>query len=200
MEHNKVIDKVISAFSRLPGVGQRSATRMVFYLMQKKDPILIPLVEQLQSLATEIKICDTCNNIDTCNPCSICSNLKRNHQQICIIEDISSLWALEKSRVYSGTYFVLNGTLSAVNNQTPEYLKIPNLLNLINNNNVEEVILATSLTIEGQTTAYYIKDQIIASNTNINITTLAQGVPAGGEIEYLDELTLGTALKLRKGL
>lgn len=200
METN-IIERVINALSRMPGIGRRSATRMIFHLIQKKEASLLPMVEQLTKLANEIKLCDLCNNIDTTNPCHICSNVKRNHKQICVIEDISSLYALEKSRSYMGVYFVLGGSLSSLDNKTPSDLKIPNLLSLIENNKAEEIILATPLTVEGQTTAYYIKEQIHETfNDSIQITALAQGVPAGGEIEYLDELTLSTALNLRKGL
>lgn len=199
MESKHIIKRAITTLSRLPGIGERSAQRMVFCLMQKKEPLLLPLIKQLDLLSQEIKTCEFCNNIDVSNPCNICSNETRNNKQICVVEDIASLWALEKSKAFSGVYFVLEGALKA-NNETLTGNKIPQLLNLINKRQVNEIIIATSLTIEGQTTALYLKEEINKLNSTIVVSTLAQGVPVGGEIDYLDELTLETAIKLRKNI
>lgn len=200
MENKHIINKTINTLSRLPGIGERSAQRIVFYLMQKKESLLSPLINHLDILLQEIKTCDLCNNIDISNPCNICSNFNRTHNQICIVEDIASLWALEKSKAYNGVYFILEGTLKFNNSNELEQKKIPKLLNLVTTNNITEIILATSLTVEGQTTALYIKEEIKNLNNNILVSTLAQGVPVGGEIDYLDELTLETAIKLRKSI
>jgi len=200
MENKHIIKRAISTLSRLPGIGERSAQRMIFFLMQKKEPLLLPLIKQLDLLSQEIKTCEFCNNIDTTNPCSICSNESRNHKQICVVEDIAALWALEKSKAFSGVYFILEGALKANNGQDLTNNKIPRLLNIIINNQVSEIIIATSLTIEGQTTALYIKEEIKKLSDAIIVSTLAQGVPVGGEIDYLDELTLETAIKLRKSI
>lgn len=213
MDNNDIINKAIKTFARLPGIGEKSAQRIMFYLIKKKEAVFFPLINQLDILYNNTLNCQRCNNIyskqseeaylTSClNPdwCDICNDPLRVQQQICVVEDVSALWALEKSKAHRGIYFILDGVLNATNGSKLEQERIPQLLTLITNNKATEVILATSLTVEGQTTSFYIKEEIARLNLDLKITTLAQGVPVGGEIDYLDELTLGTAIKLRKSL
>lgn len=194
--NNEIINNSILLLSRLPGLGSRSARRMVFELMKKKEEVLIPLIEALSNLEKNVVTCTECNNLDVTNPCSICASEKRDKSLLCIVEDMSSLWAIEKSGGYNGTYFVLGGNLSAQRGYSPESIKIPQLLKKIVTNSIKELILATSPTVEGQITANYIGD--LFKDNNVSISQLAQGIPIGGELEYLDEITLKTAINSRK--
>ncbi|MDR0484960.1 MAG: recombination mediator RecR [Alphaproteobacteria bacterium] len=196
--YNNIIENNLLLLGRLQGIGSRSSRRILFDLMKKKEGLLKPLITSLQELYESIAPCEECFNLDTSNPCHICSNPKREKNIICIVEDISSLWAIEraseKTNSYNGLYFVLGGTLSAMKGATPETLKIPKLMDKITNQEINEVILATSATSEGRITADYISGLI---PDNIKVSTLAQGIPMGGEIDYLDEITLSTAINLR---
>lgn len=166
--------------------------------MKKKEGLLKPLIASLQELYETIEPCKECYNLDTTNPCYICSNTKRDKNSICIVEDISALWAIEKAsektNSYNGTYFVLGGTLSANKGADPEILRIPKLIDKVVNSSITEVIFATSSTLEGKITSDYISELI---PKQIKVSTLAQGIPMGGEIDYLDEITLLTAINLR---
>ncbi len=196
MEYSSVIEKNIILLSRLSGIGPRSAKRILLDLMNKKEHLLLPLIENLSRLANDIKTCSLCNNIDVSDPCSICNSHKRNKSLLCVVEDISSLWAIEKSNAFNGLYYVLGGTLSASRNSDLIEKNLEFLTKKVENDNIYEIIIATSATIEGQITANYIKSEI--NNPNITVSMLAQGIPIGSEIEYLDDITLSAAINLRK--
>ncbi len=191
------IDKLVSDISKLPGLGRRSAQRIALFLLKNKDKNLLPLVESLNLSYDNIIECQTCGNIDMQNPCNICSNNNRDNSSICVVEDVSDLWTFEKVGVYRGLYHVLGGSLSAIQGIGTDELKLNNLLNRVNNNNIKEIILALSTTMEGQTTSFVIADKL-ETFKNINVTRLAQGIPIGGEVHYLDENTLNTAFQSRK--
>ena len=191
------IDKLINEISKLPGLGRKSAQRIALYLLKNKEKTLLPLVQIMTEASHKISNCEVCGNIDIISPCSICQNLKRDHQTICIIEDVSDLWTFERIG-YRGTYHVLGGTLSAINGIGIDELSINKLIQRIEKQNVKEMILALSTTMEGQTTSHVIVDKL--ESFNIEVTRLAQGIPIGGEVHYLDENTLSTAFKSRKKL
>ncbi|MBM09039.1 MAG: recombination protein RecR [Magnetovibrio sp.] len=190
------IDRLIQFLSKLPGLGPRSARRAVLALIRKRETLLLPLVKILGDTANLIQNCTTCGNIDSRNPCSICLDPTRDKSLICVVEDVSDLWALERTHVYKGGYHVLGGTLSALDGITPEDLSISELVMRANEPEVKEIILATSLTVEGQTTAHYIADRL--DESVLSISGLAHGVPVGGELDYLDDGTLSAALKQRR--
>lgn len=190
--------RLIRLLSKLPGLGPRSGRRAALHLIKNKETSLAPLTQALQEAQKAIKTCSTCGNLDVCSPCSLCSNPGRDKKTLCIVEDVSDLWALERGASFKGLYHVLGGTLSALAGIGPEELKIPDLINRIQEENIEEVILALNATIEGQTTAHYIQSQL--ETLPIRITALAHGVPIGGELDYLDDGTLTTALTARRSL
>ncbi len=196
---DNIIDNTVLLLSRLQGIGPRSARRILFDLMKKKEGLLRPLLDSLGEVYDRVTTCSECRNLDIVSPCSVCSNSNRNRSMLCVVEDVGSLWAIEraseKSGSFNGLYFVLGGTLSATRGATPESLNIEVLLNRIDTLSVSEVILATSSTIEGKITNDYIVSKI---PTSVKVSTLAQGIPMGGEIDYLDEMTLSTAINLRK--
>lgn len=191
------IEKLISDISKLPGLGRRSAQRIALYLLKNKDSSLSSLIQTLESSYKLISECTVCGNVDMKNPCNICSNLNRDKKSICIIEDVSDLWTFEKTGFYKGLYHVLGGSLSAINGIGIEELTITKLLKRIENNEITEVILALSTTMEGQTTTHVIADKL-ESFKDLAVTRLAQGIPIGGEVHYLDENTLNTAFQSRK--
>ena len=191
------IDKLINDISKLPGIGRRSAERIALFLLKNKDKNLLSLIDSLNISYKKIIECENCGNIDMQNPCNICSDSKRDKSVICIVEDVSDLWTLEKVGFYKGLYHVLGGTLSAIQGIGTDELKLQSLLDRININNVKEIILALSTTMEGQTTSFVIADKL-ENFENLNVTRLAQGVPIGGEVHYLDENTLSTAFESRK--
>ncbi len=191
------IDKLINDISKLPGLGRRSAQRIALFLLKNKDKNLSPLIESLNLSYNKIIECKDCGNIDMINPCNICTNPKRDKTTICVVEDVSDLWTLEKVGFYRGLYNVLGGSLSAIQGIGTDELKIEHLLNRIETNNVKEIILALSTTMEGQTTSFVIADKL-EKFKDLNVTRLAQGIPMGGEVHYLDENTLNTAFQSRK--
>ena len=191
------IDKLINDISKLPGLGRRSAQRIALFLLKNKDKNLSPLIKSLNMSYDKIIECNNCGNIDMINPCNICSNISRDKSTICIVEDISDLWTFEKVGFYRGLYHILGGSLSAIQGIGTDELKLQNLINRISTNNVKEIILALSTTMEGQTTSFVIADKL-EKFTEINVTRLAQGIPMGGEVHYLDENTLNTAFQSRK--
>ncbi len=191
------IDKLINDISKLPGLGRRSAQRIALYLLKNKDKSLVPLVKILNESYNNIKECEECGNIDMTNPCQICESDKRDESTICIVEDVSDLWTFERIGFYKGAYHVLGGTLSAINGITTSELKLKKLLERIDKNKITEIILALSTTMEGQTTSLVIADKLEGLK-NLNVTRLAQGIPMGGEVHYLDENTLSTAFQSRK--
>ena len=194
---NSEIDKLINEVSKLPGLGRRSAQRITLYLLKNKERSLLPLVQSLQEADQKIINCETCGNIDTISPCSLCVNTKRDNQTICVVEDLSDLWTFERIGFYRGMYHVLGGSLSAINGIGTEDLNISKLIQRITKQNIKEVILALSTTLEGQTTSHVIADKLELIE-NLDVTRLAQGLPMGGEVHYLDENTLNTAFQSRK--
>ena len=195
--HSTEIEKLINEVSKLPGLGRRSAQRIALYLLKNKERALLPLVKSLQEANKKIINCKTCGNIDTKSPCSLCQNVKRDPQTICIIEDVSDLWTFERMGIFKGVYHVLGGSLSAINGIGTNELTIKKLMQRIQDQNVKEVILALSTTMEGQTTSHVIADKL-ESMDNLEVTRLAEGVPIGGEVHYLDENTLNAAYQSRK--
>jgi recombination protein RecR len=192
------LQKLINLISRLPGIGQRSAQRIALYLIKNKQELMLPLAESVKDTASAVKKCNNCGILDVINPCKICSSENRLKTTICIVEDMADVWAFERSGYHKGLYHVIGGLLSASKNFTEQDLNLNKLKERIINNQVQEIILALSATIEGQTTALVIKDKL--ESQNIKITQLAYGVPVGSEIHYLDDNTLGAALESRKNL
>ena len=194
---SSAIEKLITDISKLPGLGRRSAQRIALYLLKNKDYSLLPLIQTLKYSHEKIIECKICGNVDMLDPCNICSNSKRDLNSICIIEDVSDLWTFERIGFYKGLYHVLGGSLSAINGIGTEELSIKKLIKRIEKGNIKEVILALSTTMEGQTTSHVISDKL-NDYKNIIVTRLAQGIPIGGEVHYLDENTLNTAFQSRK--
>jgi len=188
------IEILIDLVAKLPGLGPRSARRAVLHLIRKKSSLFIPLSKQMAKVAEQARECLNCGNIGTSDICELCEDQKRINGQICVVEDVSDLWAMERTSVFKGRYHVLGGTLSALDGIGPEELKIPKLIKRVDNEEVHEVILALNATLEGQTTAHYIAEQI---ENRVSVTSLARGVPMGGELDYLDEGTISAALNAR---
>ncbi len=188
------IDDLIDIMAKLPGLGPRSARRAVLHMIKKRALLMTPLADTLQTVAVTARECLNCGNIGTTDVCDICSDEKRATGEICVVEDVSDLWAMERAQVFKGRYHVLGGTLSALDAIGPDELRIPKLIDRIASEGVTEVILALNATIDGQTTAHYIADQL----PDVTVTSLAQGVPIGGELDYLDDGTITAALKARK--
>lgn len=194
MEAPREIDDLITLLARLPGLGPRSARRAVLHLVKKRGQLLVPLAQAMQAAGENVRECVNCGNIGTGDLCPICENETRRNGQICVVEDVADLWAMERSGVFHGRYHVLGGTLSALDAVGPDELRIPRLIDRVQSENVSEVILALAATVDGQTTAHYIADQM----PDVTITSLAQGVPVGGTLDYLDDGTITAALTARK--
>tara|TARA_B100001123_G_scaffold264127_1_gene294144 strand:- start:92 stop:703 length:612 start_codon:yes stop_codon:yes gene_type:complete len=196
------IERLIQLLAKLPGLGPRSARRATLYLIKRRDSHLNSLAEAMINAGASVHPCHVCGNLDSGDPCGICADDRRQSSSICVVEDIADLWALERTASYRGVYHVLGGTLSALDNRGPEELKINTLVGRVAEGGVSEVILATSATVEGQTTAHYIIDRLeelrLSIDADFNVSRLAQGVPIGGELEYLDDGTLSAALKARR--
>jgi recombination protein RecR len=192
------IEALIELMARLPGLGPRSARRAVLHLVKKRAILMAPLAEAMAGVAASARECARCGNIGTSDTCDICSDPRRANGEICVVEDVADLWAMERAAVFSGRYHVLGGTLSALDAVGPDELRIPRLVDRVGAEGVSEVILALGATIDGQTTAHYIADALAA--TGVSVTTLAQGVPMGGELDYLDDGTITAALRARKAL
>ncbi len=192
------IEHLIKLLARLPGYGPRSARRAALHLLKNRESLMRPMSQALTVAADVIVACPQCHNLDTSSPCSVCSNPARDGSQICVVEDISDLWAVEKTGAYRGYYHVLGGTLSALDGITPDDLSIPHLVARAGDSAVREVIVALSATIDGQTTAHYLSEALHAAG--VTVTQLAHGVPIGGQIDYMDDGTLSTALKSRKAV
>lgn len=191
------IERLIQLLSKLPGLGPRSARRAALVLLKKRETLLEPLGAAMRDAAAAIRNCETCGNLDTASPCSLCRDPRRDPSVLCVVEDVADLWALERAGVFRGRYHVLGGALSALDGVTPEKLNVSPLLGRVRDG-VEEVILAMNATVEGQTTAHYLMDALAASQ--VKVTRLAHGVPVGGELDYLDEGTLSAAFKARRPL
>ncbi|HWA04185.1 MAG TPA: recombination mediator RecR [Rhizomicrobium sp.] len=191
------IERLVQLLAKLPGLGPRSARRVALTLLKKREALLEPLAAAMREAAQAIRVCGTCGNLDTANPCSLCRDQKRDGQVLCVVEDVADLWALERAGVFRGRYHVLGGALSALDGVTPERLNVSSLLKRVGEG-VDEVILAVNATVEGQTTAHYLMDMLAPSG--VKVTRLAHGVPVGGELDYLDEGTLSAAFKARRSL
>ena len=190
------IDKLIHLLARLPGLGPRSARRVALFLIKKNESLLVPLREALGEISNSIKYCEVCGNVDIISPCHICCDAKRNSNQLCVLEEVADLWAMERTSAFKGRYHVLGGRLSAIDGIGPGDLNIKGLIERVKNQKITEVILATNLTVDGETTAHYVTECL--SDSNVKITRLAHGVPVGGELDFLDDGTLTAALKARR--
>ncbi|MDK3017377.1 recombination mediator RecR [Pseudodonghicola flavimaris] len=195
MSANREIENLIELMAKLPGLGPRSARRAVLHLIRKRALLLIPLADAMQEVAATARECLNCGNIATADICDICQDDRRATGELCVVEDVADLWAMERAGVFKGRYHVLGGTLSALDAVGPEDLRIPRLIDRIAAEQITEVILALNATVEGQTTAHYIADQL---DGQVRLTSLAQGVPIGGELDYLDDGTIGAALRARR--
>lgn len=196
MSSSREIDDLIALLAKLPGLGPRSARRAALQLIKKKETLLLPLAEAMAGAADHVTTCSTCGNVDTVDPCAVCTSNKRDRSIICVVEEVGDLWALERSGVMGGLYHVLGGTLSALDGVGPDDLHIPGLVERAEDNEVREIILAMNATVDGQTTAHYITDRL--ESAGVKVTRLAHGVPVGGELDYLDDGTLAAALKARR--
>lgn len=195
---NTDIEVLIALMAKLPGLGPRSARRAVLHLIKKRTILLNPLSDALFAVAQTARECTMCGNIGTADICEICQDARRQNGQICVVEDVSDLWAMERAAVFKGRYHVLGGALSALDGVGPEELRIPLLVERVKSEQVSEVVLALNATVDGQTTAHYIADQL--EDSSIQITLLAQGVPIGGELDYLDDGTISAAMAARKSI
>lgn len=190
------IEELIALLAKLPGLGPRSARRAALHLIKKREQLLLPLARTLSDAAGKIAICKECGNIDTQQPCAVCSDGTRDPSLICVVEEVGDLWALERAQVLNGLYHVLGGTLSPLDGIGPEDLSIAKLIERARDPQVKEVLLALNATVEGQSTAHYLVDQL--GGAGVTVSRLAHGVPIGGELDYLDEGTLAAAVKARK--
>jgi recombination protein RecR len=190
------IDALTQALSRLPGLGPRSARRAVLYLLKKREAAMGPLLRALEVVNQRLATCHICGNVDTVDPCGICTDPRRDARALCVVEDVPDLWALDKSRLFPGRFHVLGGRLSALEGVRPEDLSIDSLIGRIAAGGIDEVVLAMNATLEGQTTAHYIAERL--EGYPVRLTQLAHGLPVGGELDYLDEGTLAQALRARR--
>ena len=189
------IDHLVRLVSKLPGLGLRSARRIVLHLLNNKEKEMFVLSNEIRDVAERVKFCAICGNMDTCEECYICKDEKREETTICVVESVGDLWAIERSGVFSGRYHVLGGVLSALDNIGPDDLRINSLIERAKSEKIKEVILANSATVDGQTTAHYIADQL--GSSDVILSRLAQGLPMGGELDFLDDGTITQALKAR---
>ncbi|MFN3973121.1 MAG: recombination mediator RecR [Gemmobacter sp.] len=196
-EAPREIEQLIDLMARLPGLGPRSARRAVLALLKKREGLMAPLAQTLARVAINARDCTRCGNIGTSDLCPICADPRRETGEVCVVEDVADLWALERAGVFRGRYHVLGGTLSALDNMGPEELRIPHLVDRVESERITEVILALNATVDGQTTAHYISEVL---GDRVAVTSLAQGVPVGGELDYLDDGTIGAALRARRRL
>ncbi len=193
------IESLIQVLSRLPGLGPRSGRRLALYLLKRKDTVMDALGTVLQDARENVRTCEICGNIDMQSPCAICNDNLRDKETLCVIQDIADLWAIERSKQYKGTYQVLGGLLSAIEGMGPEELHFEELRNRIQENGIKEVILALPLTVEGQTTSHYLVE-LFENMEGVKVSTLAHGVPVGGELDYLDDATIKTAISARRNV
>lgn len=197
LSSDRNIENLIDLMAKLPGLGPRSARRAVLHLIRKRALLLTPLADAMQDVAATARECLNCGNVGTADICDICESEKRATGELCVVEEVADLWAMERAGVFKGRYHVLGGTLSALDAVGPEELRIPRLVDRVETENISEVILALNATVDGQTTAHYIADQL---GNRVRLTSLAQGVPIGGELDYLDDGTITAALRARKEL
>jgi len=189
------IERLIQLLARLPGLGPRSARRAALFLIKKRDVLMTPLAAALQTALEKIEVCRVCGNIDSQNPCTVCTDVRRDRGVIVVVADVADLWALERAGAINARYHVLGGTLSPLDGVGPQDLTIDALVNRVHAEKPHELILALNATVDGQTTAHYVTDLI--ADTGVKATRLAHGVPVGGELDYLDEGTLAAAIRQR---
>jgi len=190
------IEALTQILARLPGLGPRSARRVVLHLLKKRETALVPLVAALQAVSARLQTCGVCGNIDTRDPCGICSDARRDPALLCVVEEVADLWALDGKRPFGGRFHVLGGRLSALDGVGPEDLGVEALVARVRGGDFAEVVLAMNATLEGQTTMHYLAERL--AGTGVSVTMLAHGLPVGGELDYMDEGTLAMALRARK--
>jgi recombination protein RecR len=190
------IEALTQALARLPGLGPRSARRAVLHLLKKREAAMTPLLRALEQVSDKLSICSVCGNVDTSDPCTVCTDPRRDDRLLCVVEEVSDLWALDRSRLFPGKFHVLGGRLSALEGVRPEDLSIDKLIGRLSRGGVDEVVLAMNATLEGQTTAHYLAERL--ESFPVRLTQLAHGLPVGGELDYLDEGTLAQALRARR--
>ncbi len=190
------VERLIQLLARLPGLGPRSARRAVLHLVKRNEALLQPLAQAMADVAANVRTCSDCGNIDSIDPCAICRDPRRDRSSICVVEEVGDLWAIERTGAFRGLYHVLGGTLSALDGVGPDDLRIGKLAQRAAANGIDEIIIATNATVEGQTTAHYVAERL--AGTGARISRLAHGVPVGGELDYLDDGTLTAALKARR--
>ena len=190
------IDALTQALARLPGLGPRSARRAVLHLLKRRETALTPLLRALERVNESLSVCSTCGNVDTSDPCAVCADPRRDERLLCVVEEVSDLWALDRSRLFPGRFHVLGGRLSALEGVRPEDLSIDKLIGRVSRGGIDEVVLAMNATLEGQTTAHYLAERL--ETYPVRLSQLAHGLPVGGELDYLDEGTLAQALRARR--
>ena len=190
------IDALTQALARLPGLGPRSARRAVLHLLKRRETAMAPLILALQAVEARLSTCSTCGNVDTSDPCAVCTDPRRDASALCVVEEVADLWALDRSRLFPGRFHVLGGRLSALDGVRPENLNIDALIGRVAAGGIDEVVLAMNATLEGQTTMHYVADRL--SDLPVRVMQLAHGMPVGGELDYLDEGTLAQALRARR--
>lgn len=189
------LHSLIKMLSSLPGLGNRSARRIALYLLSRRESFMVPLAEMILQVAREVKRCEICGNLDMVSPCGVCQDVRRSGDQVCVVAQVSDLWAIERTGAYKGRYHVLGGLLSALDGIGPEQLHIESLITRVRMGEIREVILALSATVDGQSTAHYIADHLVG--LDVQVTHFAHGMPVGGELDYLDDGTITTALRSR---
>jgi recombination protein RecR len=194
----EIIEELITLFSKLPSLGPRSARRIVLHLLKNKENLMNPLLNSISETIANVRECENCGNFCIGEKCLICNDSMRQNNLICVVESVADLWAIEKSEIYKGHYHILGGTLSAIEGRGPEALKLKELIEKVKRDKVEEVIIATSSTLDGQTTAHYIFETLSSLDADVKISKLSQGIPIGSELDYLDDGTLNIAFSGRK--
>jgi len=189
------IERLIQLLAKVPGLGPRSARRAALHLIKKKEQLMVPLASAMGEAAEKVRVCSTCGNVDTVDPCTVCTDPRRDPATVIVVEEVADLWALERAGAMNALYHVLGGTLSPLDGIGPDQLNIKQLVQRVSEGAIKEVIIAVNATVEGQTTAHYLTDQL--AGFEVKVTRLAHGVPVGGELDYLDEGTLAAALKSR---
>lgn len=190
------IENLVQALSRLPGLGPRSARRAVLHLLKRPETTMKPILAAMEQVEANLVTCTICRNVDTRDPCQICSDPRRDDKALCVVEEVSDLWALDKSRLFPGKFHVLGGKLSALDGVRPEDIAIDKLLKRVEAGGIDEVVLAMNATLEGQATAHYIAERM--EQYPVRLSQLSHGIPVGGELDYLDEGTLAQALRSRR--
>jgi recombination protein RecR len=190
------IERLIALLSKLPGLGPRSGRRAALALLKKRDTLLAPLAAAIVDAQAKVRTCSVCGSLDTSDPCAVCSDATRDNRLLCVVEEVGSLWAMERGGAFKGRYHVLGGLLSALDGVGPEALRVGELLGRVKGGEIQEVILALPATVDGQTTAHYLADRL--APTGVSVTMLARGVPVGGDLDWLDDGTIAQALRARR--